>query len=202
MEQTKKCPACSEEILFTAKKCKFCSERFDGVKTPVTGLSESKILQVAPSDENALIRCQECFGWSLLGSQEMVVEGDSEVKLDWSERPVKTTKIQKYVKSHFSRSLDIPNLDKLRNLEAQFHSTEVLAPEEMGCGVLLIIVGILGAFTNISYGNVAGALGMGGLFSAIGILWLLVGGKHNEQIEKALEKRRVLLKEAKVLLGK
>jgi hypothetical protein len=54
---TKKCPACGEEILDTAKKCKHCGEWLEGEagkKSPVTGLTESKVVQIAPDQENGM----------------------------------------------------------------------------------------------------------------------------------------------------
>ena len=85
--------------------------------------TESFVVQVAPSYENAKIQQMEQFGWSLQGRQEMHEEGDAEgAPSIFGDEYVIKTKVSHYVKLHFVRPLSIPNLDRIKLLEAQYFS--------------------------------------------------------------------------------
>jgi len=84
--------------------------------------TESVVVQVAPNYENEKIKEMEMFGWNLQGRQEMHEEGDaygSPSLLDSSTYVIKT-KVSHYVKLHFVRPLSLPNLDRIKPLEAQY----------------------------------------------------------------------------------
>lgn len=84
--------------------------------------TESIVIQVAPAHENSMIKQMEQFGWSLQGRQEIQEEGDVYVTADPvvnGDYMVKR-KVSRYVKLHFSRSLKIPNLEKIRALEEEY----------------------------------------------------------------------------------
>lgn len=92
--------------------------------------TESKVIQVAPAHENSMIKENELFGWSLQGRQEMHVEGDTRPDLsisgiigDWgSETRTYVTEVKRYVKLHFSRSMNLPNLDGVRKIESEYYN--------------------------------------------------------------------------------
>ena len=86
--------------------------------------TESIVVQVAPDYENAKIKEMEMFGWNLQGRQEIHEEGEAYGRpsyIDSSEYLIKTT-VYHYVKLHFTRSLSLPNLERIKELEAQYFS--------------------------------------------------------------------------------
>ncbi|MCL0083914.1 hypothetical protein M1N77_05250 [Thermodesulfovibrionales bacterium] len=87
--------------------------------------TESRIVQVAPTHENGMIEEMQRFGWNLQGRQEMRVEGDTAPDLATSlglsgNTQTHITKIQHYVKLHFVRSLELPNLERIRRIESEY----------------------------------------------------------------------------------
>src|SRR5947209_7421150 len=81
--------------------------------------TESTVVQVAPSYENAKIREMEGFGWSLQGRQEIHEEGDALGEVIGTRYVVKT-KVSHYVKLHFTRNQSLPNIGHLRQLETEY----------------------------------------------------------------------------------
>lgn len=85
--------------------------------------TESKIVQVAPSYENNKIQELQVFGWNLHGRQEIHEEGDAEGGPDLIGNGYTiTTKVNKYVKLHMIRSMEEPNLARIRQLEAEYNA--------------------------------------------------------------------------------
>lgn len=87
--------------------------------------TESKVVQVAPNGENGKIQEQQVFCWNLQGRQEVHEQGDSEGGPDFigNGYTVKT-RVNKYVKLHFVRSLETPHLQEIRKLEAEYDAME------------------------------------------------------------------------------
>lgn len=86
--------------------------------------TESIVVQVAPDYENVKIKEMESFGWNLHGRQEIHEKGDAYGRpsfIDRSEYIIKT-KVYHYVKLHFTRSLSLPNLERIKALEAKYFS--------------------------------------------------------------------------------
>jgi hypothetical protein len=89
--------------------------------------TESKSIQVDPSQEQTWIDVLQKFGWSLMNSQEVLVYKNEVYTTEWGDasgRPAgevatKTTKTN-YVKLQFSRPLDLPNLPKIREIEGSY----------------------------------------------------------------------------------
>ena len=145
--------------------------------------TESRIIQVAPTHENDMLEEMQRFGWNLQGRQEMRVEGDTAPDLATSlglsgNTQTYVTKITHYVKLHFVRSLDFPNLEEIQRIESEYHnlpfpsSAEVKTPEArpdvaaiLG-GVAMLGFGLIGMFGPVDeMGPLVGAapLLLGGL---------------------------------------
>ncbi len=88
--------------------------------------TESKIIEVAPREETGVIQNLQSFGWNLQGRQEMRFEGNSVGRPDLFsgfggvESYTIVTEIHHYVKLHFVRSMNIPNLDRIHVLENEY----------------------------------------------------------------------------------
>lgn len=84
--------------------------------------TESIVIQVAPDYENVKIKEMEKFGWSLQNRQEIHEEGEAYGRPSFldSDAYIIKTKVYHYVKLHFARSLSLPNLDKIRELENEY----------------------------------------------------------------------------------
>ncbi len=106
--------------------------------------TESFVVQVAPNYENEKIKEMETFGWNLQGRQEMHEEGDaygspSENLLGGSTYVIKTT-VKHYVKLHFVRSLSLPNLDRIKPLEAEYFGLPFPEFPRLAPGGILLIL--------------------------------------------------------------
>jgi len=147
--------------------------------------TESTVVQVAPDYENSKIKEMEMFGWNLQGRQEIHEEGEAYGRpsyLSSSTYVVKTT-VKHYVKLHFIRSLSLPNLDKIKQIESEYFSLPFPIPPSLKWPVILLGIGILtliGVLTgdkNLIPGSI--------FFLAVGGFWL------NSRIKKrkvAMEK--------------
>ena len=70
-----------------------------------------------------MIDTMQCFGWNLLGTQEVkTVDSHLEVRGD---SLYSVTSTECYVKLSFSRDVDLPNIAMLRKLEQRFNSLSV-----------------------------------------------------------------------------
>ena len=105
--------------------------------------TESTIVQVPPSRENARIKVMEMFGWSLQNRQEMHEEGDSHGKpsllpsLEGRRQYVTTTSVSKYVKLHFTRSLGLPNLDRIKAIESEYFALPFPPIPPLSLGIII-----------------------------------------------------------------
>jgi hypothetical protein len=93
--------------------------------------TESKIVETAPQDENDVIQNLQSFGWNLQNRQELRFEGNSRTTPDMLsgfggiESSTTTTEIHHYVKLHFVRSMNIPNLDEIHDLENEYFNLSI-----------------------------------------------------------------------------
>ncbi len=88
--------------------------------------TESNTMQVHPMEEQAAIETMQRFGWSLLSTQAVHVKDsplENKVGL-FGDSLVSVTESTRYVKLAFSRDLDLPNIDKLRELEKQYYALQ------------------------------------------------------------------------------
>lgn len=95
---------------------------------------ESKVVTVLPEEEDLMIKQMEMFGWSLHGRQEIHKEiGGRLVPVEGGNRGPWTYAIEKkfssYVKLHFVRPLNLPNLDKIRQIESEYWSLRASYPK-------------------------------------------------------------------------
>lgn len=85
--------------------------------------TESIVVQVAPEYENDKIKEMEMFGWNLQGRQEIHEMGDTRGGPNWTGTEYHTrTKVYHYVKLHFTRSLSLPHLDRIKQIESEYFS--------------------------------------------------------------------------------
>src|SRR5207249_4151431 len=108
-DEVVRCPYCAEYILAVAKKCKHCGEPIGATRSDDAagagrrnkkGRTESIAFQVHPDDEQDVIDTMQCFGWNLLGTQEVkTVDNSLEVRGN-TVYNVRTT--ERYVKLSFS----------------------------------------------------------------------------------------------------
>jgi hypothetical protein len=85
--------------------------------------TESKSFQVHPDDEQEQINLMQKFHWSLLNSQTIdKVDNHLEQRGD---SVYSVTNSEKYVKLTFSRDLDLPNLNELKQLEQDYFGLPV-----------------------------------------------------------------------------
>ncbi len=82
--------------------------------------TESKSIQVHPSDEQSMIEFMQKFGWSLLSTQEIKVK-DSHLE-QRGDSIYSVTESEHYVKLAFSRDLDMPHLKEIKAIEDEYFS--------------------------------------------------------------------------------
>lgn len=139
--------------------------------------TESTVIQVAPDFENAKIQEMQSFGWSLQGRQEMHQEGDAYgAPSAFGNKYIIKTTVHHYVKLHFVRGLDVPNLDKIKALETEYFNLPFPAlPPLKGPGILtaLGVVAVLVGVTSLGKPNFSPTyLIMYFVILAAGVLWL------------------------------
>lgn len=98
--------------------------------------TESKSIQVHPNNEQQQIDLMQKFHWSLINSQE-IKNIDNHLERRGDDL-YQVKKSEHYVKLTFSRSLGLPNLDKIRQLENNFFALR--APRLFPLGVWLWII--------------------------------------------------------------
>ncbi|MCL4510252.1 MAG: hypothetical protein M1470_04205 [Bacteroidetes bacterium] len=128
--------------------------------------TESKSIQVHPSDEQNQINLMQRFHWNLQNSQEINVK-DSHLETRGNDL-VSVTESQHYVKLLFTRDLDTPNLDKLKALENEYFSMQL--PKKPGF-VAPVVVTILALPILSGLGAAMGAVG-----AVLGFILAIVGG--------------------------
>jgi len=82
------------------------------------GRTESKSFQCHPSDEQEQIDLMQKFHWSLIGSQD-VKTVDNHLETRGGEL-YQVRSSEHYVKLTFSRDLELPNLNEIKKLEAEY----------------------------------------------------------------------------------
>ena len=141
--------------------------------------TESKVIQAAPDYENEMIQEMQNFGWNLQGRQEVHEQGDAygRPSLTDDSKYVVTTKVQKYVKLHFVRSLAMQNLDRVRQLEQEYFGQQIPSTPTMtvpGCFTLFGVVGVVVCLAMINQEGTPGIFGviMYIVWVALGYLWI------------------------------
>lgn len=156
--------------------------------------TESTVVQVAPDYENTKIKEMERFGWSLHGRQEIHEKGQAYGRPSLSgDSYIVKTEVNQYVKLHFIRSLSLPNLQRLRELENEYFSLNFpMNPSLKGPIVLVIFAGLELLFGLAGWGP--SGFSSGGLFMTAavlgvpGALWLrsrLAGGRKAKETREA-----------------
>ncbi len=113
--------------------------------------TESVVIQVAPDYENDKIREMQMFGWNLQSRQEMHEEGDAYGRPSITGGSYKvTTKVFKYVKLHFVRSLDLPNLNRIKQIEDEFYKLPFPNTPSFIGPLIVIGLGIVGFLSSIN----------------------------------------------------
>ncbi len=106
--------------------------------------TESKSMQVHPDEEQKLIELMQKFHWSLLSSQEVKTK-DSHLEENWSgDKIMSVTETEHYVKLVFSRDLDLPNLQAIKQIENKYFSLPLPDyPKLFPVSIWLWVVGAL-----------------------------------------------------------
>ena len=119
--------------------------------------TESKVVQVAPDYENDKIKEMELFAWNLQGRQEIMGHlkeaetSDNLFTAMWrggveGATGKKYVEYDHYVKLHFVRDLNLPNLQTIKKLETECYNLpfpEIPAFKSFIWPSLFILVGLL-----------------------------------------------------------
>ena len=159
--------------------------------------TESIVIQVAPSYENNKIKEMGMFGWNLQGRQEMHEEGDAYGSPSaFGNSYVIKTKVSHYVKLHFVRSLNLPNLDKIKRIESQIDNLpfpEIPSTKKFMWPIILILIGV------INLTNPDGGIPAFFIFVLGGGFWLFTVNKKRQAnsniCQESLKKEGQLKKE-------
>lgn len=212
-----KCSECGGQVSTEAVACPQCgapqkksppSPAPPPVVHQQSGRTESTVVQVAPSYENDKIQEMQMFGWNLQGRQEIHEEGDAYGRPSYvsSSTYVVKTKVHHYVKLHFTRSLSLPNLDKVKQIEAEYFSLPFPGPASL-VGPIVVMgffgIGVIPAFGMMSQ-NVAQGFGMLVVYTAfvgLGYLWLKSRLKKRREAAATCGKSMERMKELRAALG-
>jgi hypothetical protein len=164
--------------------------------------TESKVIQVAPDYENEMIQEMQSFGWNLQGRQEMHEQGDAYGRPSiTSDSYVVTTKVNKYVKLHFARSLAIPNLARVRELEQEFFGQQIPASPTLTAPGCFTLFGVVGVIVCLAMINQKGAPGMFGVIMyivwvALGYLW--IRSRQRKRADAAAKREAILRRSTEI----
>lgn len=154
--------------------------------------TESVVIQVAPQYENEKIAEMQMFGWNLHGRQEVHQQGEAYGRpsyLNSGNYVIKTT-VHNYVKLHLVRSLTLPNVDQIRQIESEYFNLPFPSPVGFklpGCFTAFFAFGLLVAAPVMMLGEGVlqglGALAVYGVFVALGVYWLKNRIKKNKEAQ-------------------
>lgn len=178
--------------------------------------TESVVIQVAPSYENQKIEEMQIFGWNLQGRQEIHEEGDAYGRPSYlsDSTYIVKTRVYHYVKLHFVRSLSLPNLQRLREIENEYVSLPFPSPPSLtapGCLIAFFAISIIEALALLAMskgeeGVIAGGFCMlvvCGLFVGLGVLWLRKNQARRQEAhaisQRSLDRAKELLAAAREL---
>ena len=142
--------------------------------------TESFIIEVVPSYENAKIKQMEMFGWNLQGRQEIMGHlmeaktSDSLFVAMWrggmeGATGKKYYEYDHYVKLHFARSLNLPNLVEIKKLEAEYRNLPYPKIPSLKGPIIFILFWLIGLVPNVQ--APPGAPIIVTIFIAIGGAW-------------------------------
>ncbi len=150
--------------------------------------TESVVVSVHPDAENDRIEEMSIFGWNLQGRQEILgplQKADTSDNLAvaiWRGGVEATTdkvyvRRDHYVKLHFARSLNMPNLGKLKEIEAECTSLPfpgAVSLKGPGCFTLFWAIGIVPALATMGKNVAPGAFALifYCLMVALGVFWI------------------------------
>ena len=166
--------------------------------------TESHVIQVAPDYENLKIKEMESFGWNLQNRQEIHEEGEVTGAPNVSgDKYIIKTKVYHYVKLHFSRSLNLSNLNDIKKIEQEYNSLPF--PDRVSYkGPLKFFIPwfLLSGFLATILGGAGGAISVGG--DIIGIVWIVLTVRRRNKTKQiwtqSQSKARELLSQSEALL--
>ncbi len=149
--------------------------------------TESKVIQVHPDREQSTIEFWEIFHWNLANSQHVknkTATSHLERRGD-SIYSVTETETEHFVSLTFSRDLDLPGIDHIKVLEAEYHSVSGGIPEipKPSGYVAPIIVCVLLLAAGGMGGGVGSRVIWTGLAALVGFLWFRSISGKNARIE-------------------
>jgi len=153
--------------------------------------TESIVIQVAPSYENARIQEMAMFQWNLQGRQEIHEAGDAygRESIVGNSYVIKQ-RVSKYVKLHFVRSMEVPNLDAIKQVESEYFNLPFPEPpvsKSYLWPLFFIFCGIVSLSNNKSADALNGFL----VCAGIGILWLYLKiKKRNTNIAVCMQSQK------------
>lgn len=167
--------------------------------------TESRVLQVSPDWENDKIQEMQTFAWNLQGRQEIHEEGDAEGRPTLlGDGYVITTKVKHYVKLHFARSLTLPNLNRIREIEAEYDGTPFPGAPSLTWSYIITGFFVLGALIGNAQDPITARV-VFALLAAAGVYWIQSRGKKRKEViatcQASLKRRAELLAEAQSLVN-
>jgi len=164
--------------------------------------TESTVVQVSPTFENDKIQEMQRFGWNMQGRQEIHEEGEAYGRPSFisdSTYVVKTT-VKHYVKLHFVRSLNLPNLERIKKIEAEYSALPFPAPPPLGWPIGLAIFFSFGIVMTLSFATDFGGVVLFGGFLALCVWWaskrMTARSRAQETCSASAGRARTLLAEA------
>ncbi len=153
--------------------------------------TESVVIQVAPDFENQKIQEMQLFGWNLQGRQEIEQQGEAYGRpsflSEYTGTYVIKTTVKRYVKLHFVRNFNFPNLEKIRQFESEYANLPFPGPASLkgpGCLIVLfslaLIAALIGATEGIDWLGLIELFIYGG-FVVIGVNWVKSRKKKTQQ---------------------
>ncbi len=182
------CPQCGRKLDVGTKFCPQCGASLGAAAqspAPASGRSESIVVSTAPNDENECITEREIFGWNLQNRQEVIGHLREAEIPDGLGQAVwrgmvrgatnrRALEYDHYVKLHFARSMGLPNLPRIKQLESEYFNLPLPVAKGIFWPVFFTLMPIPALIVALS--DPTGRRGGPGLlFFPFAIGWIVLG---------------------------
>jgi hypothetical protein len=145
--------------------------------------TESKVRRIHPDSEQSTIEFMQIFHWNLANSQH--IKNKTAYLEERGEDTYQVVETEHFINLTFSRDLDTPGIEHIRELESEYHRLDdslPKIPEEIGYGGAIFVCLVLALFY--------------GLGIVIAFFWIPNISKRNvkirEEIPEVTSKRRAM----------
>lgn len=170
--------------------------------------NESIAIDVTQRYENEIVKEMEMFGWKIQNHQEIHKKGKAYGRTIniYNQNHVIKTKVSKHIRLHFHRSLELPNIDKIRRIESAIFALPFPEPPTEKSFLWPILFACIGGL--ILLANPNSAKNIFGIIVIVGwsIWWFYSKVKRQDEMleicEQSINRKLELIRQLETLKAK